>query len=1619
MGDLSKRLFAKNVFSRCDRQLFLTLAEGKDWWIDPLREIVVDKDHHAMKDHHLEKVGHDYEQQVYAWLQASFTTRANVKDGKVAQTFTSPDGLRACKSAMEKQDIKMLLLLEHEFGMPASFVQHLFPPHPGKAHGKIPPGSPVECSSLRPDIIRCEKLVGGSSSGVVELLPGGAKRVVPMDELERRIALSIVDVKSTIEENVGNKHFIEIVYYAWALSFFLHEHGLDRDFLVRTSGNGIFPKRENLSSFLPVMDAAGKTPVVPMGWEDHARVFASVVSRIHRLWAAAPCSVESVSLNLQPECGYCEYLLDCTRSLGMRDGVPPDEWSLRLIPYTSPSVAQQLLDRGFKTVGDVHERVRSIPRKGTPEPIHPELPLLEVKARALVEGKRTMPPVGTIHPFSLPRFSAMSISFAGELDKSCDRVFALGIMLHMSVGPKVEYFRVFEAWWQVWKPVLTGSEASDEIIKERLDRELHHEISLENVRLFRESISRLEGLTVLLPGDLLKDKPVDRTEVVCTFTRVNKQYADEQSEVDLAKAFIEHMFHAIRACTIIEDHVGVPSKFEGKFLAPDTALFYWSREQLGNIERMLERCLGAITSDPASAGTFARFLAWIAPEESEVRHAYQHKKLYDLQAFVESVEGFPLIINYTWRDLANVALDFTLHNPVFWIDHFNYMNALGWHLILNAKDAPTKEKHEEKLKKHLKIKLSVIHRLRLDFQIKAKDILSRRARPMRSIEYEAEGSHGFLNPVAQAWYMFSRLSGSMALLDAENALATYPEFSIGKMIAAEVSDLDVIPLDNDLFVHSFSLLDLSSNMKVREGDRVMLVPNDLRGIGLGPASRPWIVSLDEMSWDPAINGYRVVTAPSRGNLLARCEEELQAPAAAMTWFLYPTTIDAWSGKLVNGRGNGLLQDKNLGTSWLGKRLAYWWELGSCRTLEWPSDWSFSAPEVYMYHPAVLRSLRPAMPPATVLRTRVHPLPDPSQARAIELVMGSVMSGIRGPPGTGKSQSIAALVDEYLARHGGPARVLITAFSYAAIRVLIDKIRKSVDASGAPAPVARVQMVFLRSEYQDPVSDVPGCRHVNDLVRTSSSWRLDGKGRTVTKAKTLERYLEPRAIIFANPHQLYHLRERVEDGFAFDLAIIDEASQMPADQALPCMHFIKHATFTLAAPAGAIEGAPVPSIDAVSCLPLAIPPRVDRLTRVVIVGDHNQLPPVLPVEPPAVLKPVLSSAFHYLVERHGIPVAQLAVNYRSHADIVVFTNMMGFYENLVPAPSVATRALPGDPGRVQEPWVASVLDPATVVSTLVHQRRFESAVSPLEAEIVARLACGYFDMVAPAGAAAERRFWEEGLGVVSPHNAHGRLIIHRIYELMTGGGSHRTHLDGQVLMSLLKRTVYSVEKFQGSDRDLIIASMGISDPDQLLAEEEFIYDSNRFNVLTSRAKSKVVLVCSEQFLDHLPDKKEAIQSVGQVRKFALAYCNTSGILLARNEFDGLEPVTWRWKGDGSVQVPDGFHFGGGHDDGTFHVSFTPVPVLAEALARIPAGTWKHVDVVSDIEHRVTFNVVDIHDVKQLFPVPHRAFIGSMARTQVTGVAPGGDRAAMAPVPPAPAAPGHVDLPDPDEPDRDLY
>jgi len=159
---------------------------------------------------------------------------------------------------------------------------------------------------------------------------------------------------------------------------------------------------------------------------------------------------------------------------------------------------------------------------------------------------------------------------------------------------------------------------------------------------------------------------------------------------------------------------------------------------------------------------------------------------------------------------------------------------------------------------------------------------------------------------------------------------------------------------------------------------------------------------------------------------------------------------------------------------------------------------------------------------------------------------------------------------------------------------------------------------------------------------------------------------------------------------------------------------------------------------------------------------------------------------------------------------------------------------------------------------------------LEAKMVAQLIFGYFVyFTAQFPYIDQIEFWTKRLGVVAPHNAQSNAIIRLVHPMILKSG--RNTLAAPELMMLLSNSIFSVEKFQGSDRDFIISSIGVSSLEQLRAEEEFMYSINRFNVLTSRAKAKFILICSQNFLNYMPADKETLLNASKIRYFGLNFC----------------------------------------------------------------------------------------------------------------------------------------------------
>ncbi len=1538
MGKLDKGILAEFILSDCERQLFLRLGDGEPAWMALVRPV---KQGGRKRSQYLKKMGKEYESKLYPLFHNMPGGSAH-RNVRLNGAFFS--GLHPIVLA---SPARVAILVEHEYEPPLEFKQVFFPQKPGV----VTP----ELKSLRPDVLIIERMIPKSNEAVQELLPDGNVKDVPDRDLATRLAINIFDVKYVLEDKVGKKQFIEVMYYAWALSCFLKEQGVEDKYFVRIDGNGIIPRVEPPYS-IPDTDAVRKLAIIVKP-DEGLRIMKHASSTVRSLWVSAPLKVEAVPLKIKPTCGYCPYLDDCVDTLCTGGNDHPETWAVDLIPYVSPSLAQQLKEAGFLTVGDVAKRIRAFPTTSIPNPIYPEISRLELKAKGLYYNKDLYPPAGLVYSFAIPRFTPLAVTFCVEFDQGNAIAFAAGIRLSIAMPPGAPFALAFDHWCGIWGKD-PASQPDLNIIKANLEGALLKEVSIEDVKRYKDAMGILKEVKVLLKDETKKDGTIaQHSQMHYHFSRIN-QGIDSCKEAELAKEFVLRMHSIITVCNIIENYMAVSGINPNQVMMPNTGIFYWAEEQKIHMQEMLERNLNSFINTPIW-NKFSELIAWFTPSESEVSHPYQHKKLYDIQAFVESVVGFPLKINYTWHAIDERVNNKKKVSDYYWHEHFNYMDFNPWYNYLNTNPAKIAELEEKrkKIEGQILYKMGVIEGLRWKFQKDGKSV-SKFAKPVTNRDYNAVRLDETYHPVSSVWYMYSKLSGAEAEWEVENFRTIYPDYSIGKLVAAKVTDLQCRDLGNNLFMHIFYLRGMSTNMKVGEEDRVLLIPEEKRDMYIGQWASEWQVTIQSIHWDSSENAYRVSTAPGKHDLLALYRDEVGQDPAQSPWYLYPTSMDAWSRKLYSGgKLPGLLERESLGTSLLGFKLAVAWEITSNPQMPGSTSGSFKAPETYMYAPFIFTKHQPlsVLPP---LNTNVWPSPDASQAAAIIESLRHVVYAIQGPPGTGKTQTIAALIDEFYHRQkqagNKPVRVLVTAFSYAAIRVIVDKLLKSRDRHGTLTRAASMMKVFLHSQYQGPVDEVSGSPRVNDLVRKSNgSWTWNGEKNKVTESKPLNRLLESDFILFSNAHQLYYLNERLDQDleFAFDLIIVDEASQVPTDHVLASLQYVIPASIPIRwLPSGelALEGT-----------------LEDRaLTKLVIVGDHNQLPPVQPVPPPKNLEKVLGSLFSYYVEHHGINYMQLETNYRSHADIVEFTNQLRLYKSLKPHARIGTETLQGNLHAVKESWVKDVLQPGKVVATIIHEREYEISVSPLECDIVKQIVLEYYRMVAPRNSTEEENFWKEKVGVVAPHNAQGRMIIHAINEEM----QHVTKMPPAKLMQYLKKIVVSVEKFQGSDRNLIVASIGISDPDQIEAEREFIYDMNRFNVLTSRAKNKVIITCSQAFLDYIPHEKEIMSNVADVRRLAMVYCNSSKDLVINNEKGTTEVTTLRWHSRATVTDPlpfdyetraDGFIVTGNHASG-----------LETLVTKMPPDVTRVLVKDTPSERAWKFSYTDIPEIRKILPLRQR-------------------------------------------------
>jgi DNA replication ATP-dependent helicase Dna2 len=324
---------------------------------------------------------------------------------------------------------------------------------------------------------------------------------------------------------------------------------------------------------------------------------------------------------------------------------------------------------------------------------------------------------------------------------------------------------------------------------------------------------------------------------------------------------------------------------------------------------------------------------------------------------------------------------------------------------------------------------------------------------------------------------------------------------------------------------------------------------------------------------------------------------------------------------------------------------------------------------------------------------------------------------------------------------------------------------------------------------------------------------------------------------------------------FDLTLIDEASQVDV------------ASSTLVVSKVAPDG---------SC---------------VVAGDDLQLPPIQQAEAPKDLEYVVGSTYNYFRRHHGILPSPLNVNYRSNNPLVRLTRVAGYSANLESySPDMRLRLLSPVPVAKPADWPADLfwtpdwaklLDPEYPAVCVVYNDTLSSQVNDFEADAVAsllwllegRLADRLDNERQPNGSVVpigssnpytSQGFWDKAVGVVTPHRAQMAKVIRHLQQIFP---SHSAEC--------IRSAVDTVERFQGQQRDVIIASFGLGDPDIINAEDEFLYNLNRFNVLTSRSRAKLIVFLTWSLLEHLSNDIDVLEESRLLKQFADSFCVDAG------------------------------------------------------------------------------------------------------------------------------------------------
>lgn len=468
--------------------------------------------------------------------------------------------------------------------------------------------------------------------------------------------------------------------------------------------------------------------------------------------------------------------------------------------------------------------------------------------------------------------------------------------------------------------------------------------------------------------------------------------------------------------------------------------------------------------------------------------------------------------------------------------------------------------------------------------------------------------------------------------------------------------------------------------------------------------------------------------------------------------------------------------------------------------------------------------------------------NPTQERAVnEVLWAKDVAIVHGPPGTGKTTTLVEAINETLMRE---SQVLVCAQSNMAVDWISEKLVDrgiNVLRIGNPTRVNDKMLGFTYERRFESHADYPQLWAIRKAIRELRKNRKKGSENYHQKMDRLksraaeieirinsELFGEARVIACTLVGSAHHLLE----GMKFGTLFIDEAAQ---------------------------------ALEAACWIPMK------RASRVILAGDHCQLPPT--VKSIAALRAGLGKTLmESIAENKPEVVTLLKIQYRMNDEIMRFSSDWFYGGKVESAPQIKYRSvldydhpitwidtsneenqitIEGEDAPEDSASASSSVSAANQNSDLNFKEQFVGEsfgrINKAEAELTLLTLAEYFTKL------SKRRVLEERIdvGIISPYRAQVQYLKKLIkkYEFFK---PYRRLIS-----------VNTVDGFQGQERDVILISLVRSNDEGQIG---FLKDLRRMNVAMTRARMKLIILGNKDTMTKHPFYKKLWEYVEAINNY---------------------------------------------------------------------------------------------------------------------------------------------------------